>query len=195
MKTLPIKDLIDLRCNELSISYNDLIIKTGVSNVAKGHRRLQQLFDGDFIASKGLIEKLPEALGVDPALLDETIRVSAQQISDEVEADWRANFKPHALAITANNGRPRQITMAALCNAGRHVHIQFPEGMNPSNFKDYALKAVRKRAVVLSNFFYPLEGFVVNYTPDLAIKYCLQGEEIGVINNAVKAGKLSLTLR
>lgn len=195
MKPLPIQDLIELRCKALSISRHDLIVRTGVSNIAKGHRRMEQLLDGDFVSSRGLIEKLPSALGIDSALLEDAINLSKKQILEEMDAAWRANFKPHAVAITAHNGRPRQITIAAICNAGRHVNIDFPQNLAPSDFKNYALNAIRKRTPDIANFFYSLEGFVVNYTPDLAIKYDLLGVEIEMINKAVKIGELSFTLR
>ncbi len=195
MKALPIQELIERRCDELSISHRELVIRTGVDNIAKGHRRLLQLLDGDFVSSRGFLEKLPAALEIDPALLEDAVNLSKQQISEEIEVDWRANFKPHAVAITANNGRPRQITIAAICNAGRHVYIDFPVNLARHDFKDYALNVIQKRAKEIANFFYSLEGFVINYTPDLAIKYDLQGVEIGQINKEVKVGKLSFTLR
>ena len=195
MKPLIIHDLIQQRCKELSISHHELIVRSGITNIAKGLRRLQQLFDGDFISSRGLIERLPSALDLPQSVVEDAINTSKQQIADEIEAAWRSNFVPHALAITANNGRPRQITMAAICNAGRYVRIDFPETMQSSDFKQYAFDVLVTRAPDIANFFYELQGLVINYSPDKSIKFNLNKQIVEESNRAVKAGQLSFTLR
>ncbi len=195
MKPLIIHDLIQQRCKELSISHHELIVRSGITNIAKGLRRLQQLFDGDFISSRGLIERLPSALDLPQPVIEDAINASAKQIADEIEAAWRSNFVPHALAITANNGRPRQITMAAICNAGRYVRIDFPETMQSSDFKQYAFEVLVTRAPDIANFFYELQGLVINYSPDKSIKFNLDKQIIEESNRAIKAGQLSFTIR
>jgi hypothetical protein len=195
MKPLIIHELIQQRCKELSISHHELIVRSGITNIAKGLRRLQQLFDGDFISSRGLIERLPSALDLPQPVVDDAINASAKQIADEIEAAWRSNFVPHALAITANNGRPRQITMAAICNAGRYVRIDFPETMQSSDFKQYAFDVLSTRAPDIAKFFYELQGLVINYSPDKSIKFNLDKQMVEESNRAVKAGQLSFTIR
>jgi hypothetical protein len=195
MKPLVIQELIRQRCKELSISQQELIVQSGITNTAKGLRRLQQLFDGDFISSRGLIAHLPNALDLPQSAIDNAINESKQQIADEIEAEWRANFVPHALAITANNGRPRQITIAAICNAGRHVRIDFPEYMQPVDFKEYAFKVLTTRAPEIAKFFYELEGLVINYSPEKSIKFSLDKNIIEESSRAIKAGQLSFTIR
>ena len=195
MKLLIIHDLIEQRCKELSISHHDLIVRSGITNSAKGLRRLQQLFDGDFISSRGLIERLPSALDMPPPVIEDAINASKQQITDEIEAAWRSNFVPHALAITANNGRPRQITMAAICNAGRYVRIDFPETLPASDFKQYAFDELVNRASDIAKFFYELQGLVINYSPDKSIKFNLDQQMVDESNRAIKAGQLSFTIR
>ena len=177
MKKLIIHDLIERRCKELAISHQSLVARTSITNSTKGLRRLQQLFDGDFISSRGLIERLPSALDMPPHAIEDAINASKQQITDEIEAAWRSNFVPHALAITANNGRPRQITMAAICNAGRHVRIDFPETLPASDFKQYAFDELINRASEIAKFFYELQGIVINYSPDVSIQFDLKGNE------------------
>ena len=195
MKPLIIHDLIQQRCEDLSISHHEVIVRSGITNIAKGLRRLQQVFDGDFISSRGLIERLPLALDLPKSVIEDAINASRQQITDEIEAAWRSNFVPHALAITANNGRPRQITMAAICNAGRHVRIDFPEYMQPSDFKEYAFKILTTRAPEIAKFFYELQGLVINYSPDKSIKFNLDKQMVEESNRAIKAGQLSFTIR
>ena len=194
-KPLIIHDLIQQRCKELSISHHELIVRSGITNIAKGLRRLQQLFDGDFISSRGLIERLPSALDLPQPVIEDAINASAKQIADEIEAAWRSNFVPHALAITANNGRPRQITMAAICNAGRYVRIDFPETMQSSDFKQYAFDVLSTRAPDIAKFFYELQGLVINYSPDKSVKFNLDKQMVEESNRAVKAGQLSFTIR
>jgi hypothetical protein len=195
MKLLIIHDLIEQRCKELSISHHELIVRSGITNSAKGLRRLQQLFDGDFISSRGLIERLPSALELPQSAIDDAINASKKQIADEIEAAWQSNFVPHALAITANNGRPRQITMAAICNAGRHVRIDFPETLTASDFKKYAFDELITRAPDIAKFFYELQGLVINYSPDKSVKFDLDQHVVEESNRAIKAGQLSFTIR
>jgi hypothetical protein len=64
MSPLPIENLIKSRAGELGLTLAQVISRTGMANTSKGMRRLIQLFDGDFVSSRGLIEKLPEALGL-----------------------------------------------------------------------------------------------------------------------------------
>lgn len=177
------------------MSHRELIVRSGITNIAKGLRRLQQVFDGDFISSRGLIERLPSALDLPQSALEDTINASKQQIADEIEAAWRSNFVPHALAITANNGRPRQITMAAICNAGRHVRIDFPETLPASDFKQYAFDELITRTLDIAKFFYELQGLVINYSPDKSVKFDLDQHVVEESNHAIKAGQLSFTIR
>jgi hypothetical protein len=195
MKPLIIHDLIQQRCKDLSISHREVIVRSGITNIAKGLRRLQQVFDGDFISSRGLIDRLPPALDLPKSVIEDAINASKQQITDEMEASWRSNFVPHALAITANNGRPRQITMAAICNAGRYVRIDFPETIPESDFKQYAFEMLITRAPDIAKFFYELQGLVINYSPDKSVKFNLDKQMVDESNRAIKAGQLSFTIR
>jgi hypothetical protein len=170
-------------------------MRSGITNSAKGLRRLQQIFDGDFISSRGLIERLPHALDLPPSVIEDAINASKQQIAEEIEAAWRSNFVPHALAITANNGRPRQITMAAICNAGRHVRIDFPETLPASDFKQYAFDELTNRTPDIAKFFYELQGLLINYSPDKSIKFNLDQQVVEESTRAIKAGQLSFTIR
>ncbi len=195
MRPLIIHDLILQKCKELSISQQELIVRSGITNTAKGLRRLQQLFDGDFIGSRGLIERLPNALNLPPSVVEDAINTSKQQIADEVEAAWRSNFVPHALVITANNGRPRQITIAAICNAGRNVRIDFPESLAATDFKEYAFKVLITRIPEIAKFFYELQGILINYSPDKSVKFSLDKNIVEESTRAIKGGQLSFTIR
>ena len=42
-----IQKIIQSRCNELNITYKELVIKTGYSNVSVGLKRLNQLFNNE----------------------------------------------------------------------------------------------------------------------------------------------------
>ena len=172
-----------------------MIVRSGITNIAKGLRRLQQVFDGDFISSRGLIERLPLALDLPKSVIEDAINASKQLITDEIEAAWRSNFVPHALAITANNGRPRQITTAAICNAGRYIQIDFPETLPASDFKQYAFDELITRAADIAKLFYELQGVVINYSPDKSIKFDPDKQMVEESNRAIKVGPLSTTIR
>jgi hypothetical protein len=127
--------------------------------------------------------------------LEDAINASTQQITNEIEATWRSNFAPHALAITANNGRPRQITTAAICNAGRYIQIDFPETLPASDFKQYAFDELITRASDIVKLFYELQGVVIDYSPDKSIKFDPDKQMVEENNRAIKVGPLSTTIR
>lgn len=143
-----IEKLVRSRIQDLGITCAQLIKRTGYTNDAKGVRRLEALFASDFVSTRGLIKKLPAALDLPKEQVEAAIAKTKQDNADYEEAEWRAAFKPNARILTEENGRPRQITMAAICNAGRTVVMKFPEDLPAAQYLGYVLKALPTQLVV-----------------------------------------------
>ena len=195
MSPLPIENLIKSRANELGLTLAQVISRTGMANNSKGWRRLEQLFDGDFVSSRGLIEKLPEALGLRYTEIEAAVINSKNELASEADKAWRESFKPHAIVLTAERGRPRQIFFAAMCNAMQFVRITFPENLPTSDYKSYAFEALGRQKEDIGNYFYAIEGLVINWNPDSAIRYDLAGNEISHSDKATVLGRLSFNLK
>ena len=95
-----IQKIIQSRCNELNITYKELVIKTRYSNVSVGLKRLNQLFNNDYQASAGLIEKLSLALNLSVAEINQAIicsKLEQKAEQDEIDRLW---FRPNVLVRT-----------------------------------------------------------------------------------------------
>ncbi|MGV1016817.1 MAG: hypothetical protein ACOYBW_05500 [Fluviibacter phosphoraccumulans] len=190
-----IEKLIRSRIQEIGITCAQLIKKSGYANESKGVRRLESIFASDFETTRGLIEKLPAALDLPKEQIEAAIAKTKQDNADYEEAEWRAAFKPNARILTEENGRPRQITMAAISNAGRTVVMEFPDELPAVQYLEYVLTGLPDQLREAASFFYPPTGFVINWSPDRASKYDLNGVLIEELPRAFRGGALSFTLK
>lgn len=195
MQPTAINQLINNRIEELGISYADLVERAGYTNKAKGLRRLDELFNSNFESARGLIERLPVALELPRDDISQAIETTKRTIAELVEAEWRAAFKPNARILTEENGRPRQIALAAISNAGQYVCIEFPEGMPAEGYLEYVLQVLPKVLEDVSRYFYAPLGFVINWNPDSATKYSLDGARLEDLPRAFRGGVLSFSLK
>ena len=62
MIKINIIELITKRCAELGLNNREFLQRLGYANVSKAQRRLDSLYCGDLISSRGVLEKLPVAL-------------------------------------------------------------------------------------------------------------------------------------
>jgi len=186
-----IKELIHIKCVELNITYKELIIKTGYSNVSVGLKRLNQLFNNDYQASSGLIKKLPEALKLSDEVINQAVicsKLEQQAEQEEVERLW---FRPNFLIRTANSGRPKQIFIASILNAGQYIHDDYPADLSVTYYKRYAIAFFHEHCAEIMNLYDEPIDIVINYTYEQAEVISLVGEHIAYLNKHVKAGKIS----
>lgn len=188
-------ELIVSRMSALNLSKYELVIRAGYTNTTKGLRRLEMLEYFDFDASRHLIEGLPEALGVTAAEVEQAIVQSVSDLRSEQEAEWRRDFRPYALVRTGDGGRPRQIFVAALVNAGQYIRTDFAPGTPEVDYVGVAVAAYLKNKQSIRNFFSAPESIVVNYSPDRAAVYSLKGELLEELDSALRPAHLRLTFR
>ncbi len=187
----PIKTLIETRSRDLGLSRQDIVQRAGYRNLAKGCRRLDELLTGDVHAARGLIDRLPAALDVPAATVTEAIAETTQQQREAEDAAYRAAFRPHAIILTEHR-IPTQITFAA-AGADQQLRVDFTSGSSRISYIQQALKAVRQRSPI--RFVGRATGVIVNFSPDQAVRFDLQGNTVEVLTAAYLPGTLTFSLR
>lgn len=204
----PLYALVESRRKELNLSWPELVRRCGYRNIGKGLNRFNDIWQGSLhsVSSAKILTALPAALELDADIVQDAVRQSEellQQSCDraKVEADkaaaaanakWRASFKPEAYLL-GTASRPSQITIYGMTGGPRRwLRIPLDVTKSPVTFAEQALAVVRQTPVV--PFFGPTTGFVVNYTPDAAIQFDLEGQPVAAIDHAYIPGESSLTI-
>ena len=161
-------------------------------NLSKGVRRLDALLAGDLHTTRGLIDRLPVALDVPVEVVTEAVEATKRELWARENAAYRAQFRPHAIILTEHE-RPTSITMAAFSSADRQLWVEFQSGSSHISYITQALKAARQRSPI--NFYGKAVGFIINYGPDNAIRYDLNGNPMDVLSSAYRSDELTISIR
>jgi hypothetical protein len=196
---LAIETLITTRCRDLGLSRADVVRRAGIKNVEKGLRRLDALYEGDLEKTTVLIRGLPAALGLPTETVDIAIKETKQQLEEaarvaaaEREAAWRASFQPCAYLLGTET-RPTQIIVFAM-SGGSERWLRIPLDLT----QPAVTFAAQAHAVARTTPVVPLHGatigFVVNYTPDCAVQFDLNGDPVEVFDRAYSPGQVSIQI-
>lgn len=193
---LPIDSLIGRRLADLDLSCVMLVERCGYRNIGKGLRRLKALRAGDVAQAGHLATALPKALEVPAEEVREAIERTTAQLSAAREKAWREAFAPHAIILTERE-RPSQITIAVLCGFDRQRRVDFPAGTPVLDYVRFVRSQIESR---LSRYagevplFGKATGFVINYSPDAAVVFDLEGNALQRLESAQKIGEFSFAL-
>ncbi|SFM36181.1 hypothetical protein SAMN05421863_102525 [Nitrosomonas communis] len=190
-----ITELITDRCAELGLDNREFLQRLGYANVSKAQRRLDSLYCGDLISSRGVLEKLPVALNLPTEVIEEAVEVFKRELVAEEEQRKRATFKPKAYIITSPD-RPRSITICAITNCGRYREILL-DGLTETDYLPYVIKEANneERLKKLFDFFGETVGFRINYTYDLSKTYDMKGNLISTHERTQEQGIAIIQLR
>ena len=176
--------LIRQRLKELGITRGELARGMGYANIGKGCRRLDQICAGDIKVAVNLWTELARGLQVDVEVINESIQFTcAEQIAAEDEA-YRESFKPHAIILTERT-IPSQITIYAMTGGSRHRIIPMSDGSSPETFAAQARQGLPKVVPFLGRS----TGFVINYTPDFALRHDRSGRLVARLDRALRVGE------
>ena len=194
---LAIEALIADRLRDLKLTPVELVRRCGYKNLSKGLRRLAGVRAGYFDGQDYLLRGLPDALAVPPEKVQEAVKDTQRYLHEEKEAAWRAAFVPHAIIVTERD-RPTQLFVAFFIGINRLLRVDFEQDTSPDSFVAQALAGVRKKLAewksrALPTFGRPL-GVIVNYSPDHAVHYDLEGNEIEVFDKAYRLGEISFAI-
>ena len=194
---LPVTALISRRCKELHLRPVELVRRCGYQNVTKGLRRLDSLSQGYFAGTEGLVRGLPVALEVPAQVVQEAVEETKRQIFEAKEAAWRAAFKPHGVIVTERE-RPSQIFIAAILGVANLRRVDFDLSQGPPSFIQQALDGLRARVAksggVVTTFGRPT-GIIVNYSPDQAVRFDLDGKPVEAMDRAYRLGEATFHLK
>jgi hypothetical protein len=195
---LPIAELIISRSKELGLSRSELVRRAGYQNISKGLRRLEQLCEGEFRGTRGLIQALPSVLEVSPDEVKQAVEDTLRQFLEAKEAAYRKSFVPHAIIITERK-TPHPIFVAAMIGVDRLLRVDFDLTANPTTFVKQALRGVQTklamwRVPAIPTFGKPV-GLILNYSPDHAVEFDLKGNPLRVLDRAHRPGKASFSLK
>jgi hypothetical protein len=122
-------------------------------------------------------------------------------IHEKEEMEWRAAFRPHAILQTENT-RPSSITMCGITGGPRRwLRINFDLSKPPVTFVQQALAALPEKARKSEvdgrwhvMFFGEVLGFIVNYSPEKALRCDLDGQPLEVLPKAYRPGDITLSI-
>jgi len=127
--------------------------------------------------------QMVDVLDVTIGQVDEAIQASKDAYYGRIDAAWRATFQPHAVLITANR-IPSPIFVAALTGAAQKLYIDPPANISKLAWPGWLVKHVPEGLPA----FGKVKGFVINYTPDHAIRFDLLGNPIEALDSAYRRG-------
>jgi hypothetical protein len=189
---LPNPTLIEERCRELGLRRSEIASRCGYQNLSKGVRRLEQVLAGHFERADALLRGLPNALSLSPDVVQEAIDKTVRQIAAEQDALWRAAFQPGAYLLGTTE-RPSQIFFFGITGGPeRWLKIPLDLSQTPVSYAAQALAVVRKTPEV--KFFGRTTGFIINYTPDHAVRFDIEGRPVETLTSAYRPGEVSVAL-
>ena len=193
---LAIATLIRSRMTELGLSRGEFVKRLGYRNIAKGIRRIDALCEGDVEGTKQFLDVLPQALETSAETvkraLDQTVRELELAEKQEAEARdkiWRENFRPHAIILTERTV-PSPIFVAAIIGVEKLLRIDLDATEGLVSFVRQALDHLPERVPAFGK---PI-GFVINYSPDKAVRFDPNGQPIAILDKAVRPGTAVLRL-
>ncbi len=193
---LAIAALIQSRMTELGLSRGEFAKRLGYKNIAKGIRRIDALCAGDLEGTKQFLEVLPQAMETSAETvkraLDQTVREIESAENQEGEARdkiWRENFCPHAIILTEQTV-PSPIFVAAMIGVEKLLRIDLDATQGPVSFVRQVLDRLPEGVPAFGKSI----GFVINYSPNQAVRFDRNGEPIAILDKAVRPGTAVLRL-
>jgi hypothetical protein len=191
---LAIATLVRSRMIELGLSRGELAKRLGYKNIAKGIRRIVALCDGDIEGTKQFSDVLPQALETSAETvkraLDQTVRELELAEKREAEARdkiWRENFRPHAIILTERSV-PSPIFVAAMIGVEKLLRIDLHATQGPVSFVRRVLDRLPEGVPAFGKAI----GFVINYSPDQAVRFDRNGQPIAILDKAIRPGTATI---
>jgi hypothetical protein len=193
---LAIATLMRSRMTELGLSRGDFAKRLGYKNIPKGIRRIDALCDGDLEGTKQFLDVLPQALETSADTVKRALDQTGREIelAEKLKAEardqiWRENFRPHGIVLTEKTV-PSPIFVAALIGVEKLLRIDLDATQGPVSFVRQVLDHLPEEVPAFGK---PI-GFVINYSPDKAVRFDRNGQPIAILDKAVRPGTAVLRL-
>jgi len=136
------------------------------------------------------LDVLPQALETSAETvklaLEQTVReleLAEKQEAEAREKLWRENFCPHAILLTERTV-PSSIFVAAIIGVEKLLRIDLDATQGPVSFVRQVLDRLPEGVPA----FGKTAGFVINYSPDKAVRFDPNGQPIAILDKAVRPG-------
>jgi len=108
----------------------------------------------------------------------------------------RITFKPHAIILTERS-RPEPFFVAAFIGVDRILRVDFDLTAGRASFVHQALNGIRLKLAFKSGSdalpaYGRPTGVIVNYTPDRAVRFDLEGNALEILPRAYRAVDVQL---
>ena len=116
---------------------------------------------------------------------------------EQAEAEYRENFKPHAVILTERS-RPEPIFVAALIGVDTLLRVDFELDGDHQSYISKALEGVERRLARWHGSlpaFGKATGLIVNYSPNFAVRFDLRGTPQEMFGAAYRIGQADLLLK
>src|ERR1700730_8585934 len=157
---------------------------------------MESLCDGDLEGTIHFLDVLPQALEISAETvkraLDQTVReidLAAKHEGEARDKIWRENFCPHAIILTERTV-PSPIFVAAMIGVEKLLRIDLDATQGPVSFVRQVLDRLPEGVPAFGK---PI-GFVINYSPDKAVRFDPNGQPIAILDKAVCPGTAVLRL-
>jgi hypothetical protein len=158
----------------------------GYKSISKGIRRLEAIKRGDLSDAQFFHAPLAQALEVEPAVVEAAFQATRDQLDAERDAAYRAAFRPHLVWATVTR-RQDWHRLGALYHGYKRMQRFFQPGSNPATFVEQAAAMLPDPPEVPG--YGRIEGFVINFSPDEAVRYDLAGRALASLPRAVHVGQ------
>lgn len=199
---LSLKEYVYSRMQVLGLSRSELARRCGFKNIAKTLRRIDNLMAGETrdASSIQLFEPLRNALEADEneflaVIMENEARIDAttQEVQANTDKLWRQYFVPHGYMIGAYTYPSPLVSFILTGGPERWLKIRFDLSRSPITYHEQALTHLNQNVAV--PFHGHAMGFVINYTPDCAIRFNAVGQPVEVFDRAYRPGVMFVTDR
>ena len=175
--------LIEKECARMGVTDLEFTRLIGIKKFHKGKRFIEQVKGNQMEKMIHMRHQMANVLDVTLEQVDSAIKESKDAYYRKIDADWRAVFQPHAVLITANK-IPSPIFVAAITGSAQKLYIGTPANLSQLAWPSWFVKNLPEWLPGFGD----VQGFVINYTPDRAIRFDLLGNPVETLNKALRRG-------
>ena len=181
--------LIHRTLKGLGMKRSELARRMGYVNMVKGCRRIDQLCEGDIRLAEYLRMRLAQGLRVSVEAIDESIQVAREEQAEAEDRAYRESFSPHAVILTERL-RPSPIFVYVMTGGESNRIISFSENSDPRSYAVQAREALPDEVMCLGR----TTGYVVNYSPDFALRFNKEGRLVEELDRALRVESASMSI-
>ena len=186
---------------EAGLRKEDLIRKMGYMNISEGLHRYDAFLNGK-IYQPDLLKEFPNVLPISAERVMELYIIGKNELSAKIEnfshmkeQKSSGKFIPHGI-IDTELSIPNPIFIAAIIGVEKLKRVDIDLSKPVSTYPSQVIAEISKRITYNGKIicFGKPTGFTINYSPNRAIQYDLEGNPIKEYNHAIRLGQASISV-